>query len=48
MREQLVGFVQREYPQYLPRLRAETSWDGAEGEAPPRERAHADGADRSA
>jgi small-conductance mechanosensitive channel len=48
VREQLVGFVQREYPQYLPRLRAETSWEGAEGEALPRPRAPGDGADRSA
>ena len=28
VRERLIDFVQREYPQYLPRLRAEASLDG--------------------
>ena len=34
VRERLIDFVQREYPQYLPRLRAEVDADGRPGDHP--------------
>ena len=34
VRERLIDFVQREYPQYLPRLRAEVDADGQPGDHP--------------